>query len=46
MAIAARMAALPSIPKELIDQSVTGTMTGEVVLDATAAFKKVLIKPA
>ncbi len=28
-AIAARSAALPSIPKELIDQFVSGPMTGE-----------------
>ena len=28
-AIAVRMAALPSIPKELIDQFVTGPMTGD-----------------
>ena len=30
-AIAAKTAALPSIPKELIDQFVTGPMTGEAV---------------
>ncbi|MNX32796.1 hypothetical protein D3C86_630110 [compost metagenome] len=45
-AIAARMAALPSIPKELIDQFVTGPMTGEAVNEATAAFKKALIERA
>ncbi|MDM0116722.1 IS256 family transposase [Variovorax sp. J22R133] len=45
-AIAARMAALPSIPKELIDQFVSGPMTGEAVLEATAAFKKALIERA
>ncbi|MDB5275024.1 MAG: transposase mutator type [Chitinophagaceae bacterium] len=45
-AIAAKMAALPSIPKELIDQFVSGTMTGEAVNEATAAFKKALIERA
>ena len=45
-AIAAKMAALPSIPKELIDQFVSGPMTGEAVNEATAAFKKALIERA
>jgi len=45
-AIAARMAALPSIPKELIDQFVSGPMTGEAVNEATVAFKKALIERA
>jgi putative transposase len=45
-AIAARMAALPSIPKELIDQFVTGPMTGDAVNAATVAFKKALIERA
>ena len=45
-AIAAKMAALPSIPKELIDQFVTGPMTGEAVNEATAVFKKALIERA
>ena len=45
-AIAARSAALPSIPKELIDQFVTGPMTGEAVNAATVAFKKALIERA
>jgi len=45
-AIAAKMAALPSIPKELIDQFVSGPMTGEAVNAATAAFKKALIERA
>lgn len=45
-AIAAKMAALPSIPKELIDQFVTGPMTGDAVNEATAAFKKALIERA
>ena len=30
-AISAKSAALPSIPKELIDQSVTGAMSGEAI---------------
>ena len=45
-AIAARSAALPSIPHELIDQFVTGPMTGEAVNAATVAFKKALIERA
>lgn len=44
--IAARTAALPKIPKELIDQLVTGPMTGEAVNAATMAFKKALIERA
>jgi transposase-like protein len=43
-AIAAKMAALPSIPQELIDQFVTGPMTGDAVNSATVAFKKALIE--
>jgi putative transposase len=42
--IAAKMAALPSIPRELIDQFVSSPMTGEAVNEATAAFKKALIR--
>ena len=45
-AIAARSAALPTIPKELIDQFVSGPMTGEAVNAATVAFKKALIERA
>jgi putative transposase len=45
-AIAARMAALPSIPKELIDQFVTEPMTGDAVNAATLAFKKAFIERA
>ena len=45
-AIAARSAALPKIPDELIDQFVTGPMTGEAVNAASAAFKKALIERA
>ncbi|MBC5784433.1 IS256 family transposase [Ramlibacter sp. USB13] len=44
--IAARSAALPKIPKELIDQFVSGPMTGEAVNAATMAFKKALIERA
>jgi hypothetical protein len=40
-AIAARSAAVPKIPKELIDQFITGPMTGEAVNAASMAFKKV-----
>lgn len=45
-AIAAQSAALPKIPKEIIDQFVTGPMTGEAVNAASAAFKKALIERA
>lgn len=45
-AIAAKSAALPTIPKELIDQFVTGPMTGEAVNAASMAFKKALIERA
>src|ERR1700690_2182740 len=38
--------ALPSIPKELIDQFVTGPMSAEAVNAASAAFKKALIERA
>lgn len=44
--IAARMAALPSNPKELIDRYLAGPMTGEAVNEATAALKKALIERA
>jgi len=44
--IAARSAALPKIPKELIDQFVAGPMSGEAVNAATMAFKKALIERA
>jgi putative transposase len=44
--IAAKSAALPKIPKELIDQFVTGPMTGEAVNAASMAFKKALIERA
>ena len=39
-------AALPSIPKELIDQFVTGPMSAEAVNAASVAFKKALIERA
>jgi hypothetical protein len=45
-AIAARSAALPSIPKELIDLFVTGPMSGDAVNAASLAFKKALIERA
>ena len=45
-AIAAKTAALPSIPKELIDQFVKGPMTAEAVNAASMAFKKALIERA
>jgi len=37
-------AALPTIPKELIDQFVTGPMTGEAVNAVSLAFKKALME--
>src|SRR5438105_12480850 len=39
-------AALPSIPKELIDAFVSGPMSGEAVNAASMAFKKALIERA
>ena len=39
-------AALPPIPKELIDQFVTGPMSAEAVNAASAAFKRALIERA
>ena len=36
--------ALPSIPKELIDQMVSGPMDAEAVNAASMAFKKALIE--
>ena len=43
-AIAAKSAALPKIPNELLDQFVTGPMTGEAVNAGSMAFKKALIE--
>ena len=43
---AAARAALPPIPKELIDQFVTGPMSAEAVNAASAAFKRALIERA
>jgi len=37
---------MPSIPKELIDQFVTGPMSAEAVQDISMAFKKALIERA
>ena len=45
-AIAARSAALPKIPVELLDQLVQGPMTAESILDVTTALKKALIERA
>jgi len=45
-AIAAKTAALPSIPKELIEQFVKGPMTAQAVNAASMAFKKALIERA
>ena len=45
-AIAGRSAALPSIPRELIDLFVTGPMSGDAVNAASVAFKKALIERA
>ena len=45
-AAAAAAAAMPSIPKELIDQFVTGPMSAEAVQAASMAFKKALIERA
>ena len=39
-------AALPLIPKELIDQFVTGPMSAEAVNAVSTAFKKALIERA
>ena len=45
-ATAAKSAALPKISKELLDQFVSGPMTGEAVNAASMAFKKALIERA
>jgi hypothetical protein len=42
----AAAAAMPSIPKELIDQFVMGPMSAEAVSVASMALKKALIEPA
>jgi transposase-like protein len=42
----ANQAALPSIPKELVDQFCDGPMTADAVNDACLAFKKALIERA
>jgi putative transposase len=44
--VVAAMAALPKIPKELIDAFYSGPMTGEAVNAASMAFKKALIERA
>ncbi|MDR6929407.1 hypothetical protein J2Y56_005489 [Pseudomonas sp. BE134] len=38
--------ALPSIPKELIDQFVSGLMSAKAIDDASMAFKEALIERA
>ena len=43
-AIAARTAALPSIPKEIIDQLVSGPMTAQAVNATSMALKKALLE--
>ncbi len=45
-AAAAAAARMPSIPKELIDQFVTGPMSADAVQDLSMAFKKALIERA
>jgi putative transposase len=44
--VAAAMAALPKIPKQLIDAFCSGPMTGEAVNAAAMAFKRALIERA
>ena len=46
IAAEARAARMPSIPKELIDQFVTGPMSAEAVQEISSAFKKALIERA
>jgi hypothetical protein len=41
-----RAAVLPSIPKEFIDQMVSGPMDAEAIDTASMAFKKALIERA
>jgi len=43
---AAAAARMPTIPKELIDQFVSGPMSAEAVQDISMAFKKALIERA
>jgi len=45
-AIAERLAALPKIPKELLDQFVQCPLTAEAIQDASMAHKKALIERA
>jgi transposase-like protein len=45
-AIAARSAALPKIPAQLLDQLVHGPMTADSIQDVTTALKKALIERA
>lgn len=45
-AMAAKMAALPQMPKELINQFITGPMSAESIEATSVAFKKALIEQA
>ncbi len=45
-AAAAASARMPTIPKEVIDQFVSGPMSAEAVQDISMAFKKALIERA
>ena len=45
-AIAAKSAARPKIPKELLEKFVQGPMTAEAIQDVSMAFKKALIERA
>jgi len=45
-ALAARQAAFPAVPKELVDQFCQGPMTADAVNDACLAFKKALMERA
>ncbi len=45
-AVAVKSVTLPPVPKELLDQFVTGPMTGEAANAASMAFKKALIERA
>lgn len=45
-AMAAKMAALPQMPKELINQFITSPMSAESIEATSVAFKKALIEQA
>jgi transposase-like protein len=44
--VAAQAAVLPTVPAEVLDQLVNGSMTAECVEEASRAFKKALIERA